>query len=215
MNWHQLEVRRRARVAVLGDPHTARELWIVVHGYGQLAAEFIPAFDGLLTPERAVVAPEALSRFYRVPEGHAGSHATVPVGATWMTREHRLAEIADYVDYLDAVSSTFRAPGARLVVLGFSQGVTTLARWIAAGETRADHVVCWAGEVPRDVDVGAIRDRWPSVDIVVGDTDEYREWINAPGQARRFAAAGVPAQVSTFAGGHRLDRATLLNIADR
>jgi hypothetical protein len=39
---HHLTVRRTARYHVLGDAAEAiREVWIVCHGYGQLAAEFI------------------------------------------------------------------------------------------------------------------------------------------------------------------------------
>jgi dienelactone hydrolase len=217
MNWHDLVVKRRARIGVLGDPATADELWLVVHGYGQLVADFLPACRGLAGPTRAVVAPEALNRFYKVPEGHEGSHGTVPVGTTWMTREHRLAEIADYVDYLDDVVQAMRRPGAHLAVLGFSQGVTTVARWVAAGRTRVDRVVCWAGELPADVDLAATRDRWPDerVDLVVGERDEFRTWIGPEQQAERFAAAGITARVTAFAGGHRLDRATLQSLASR
>src|ERR1051325_10016453 len=47
---------------------------------------------------RRLVAPEGLSRFY------LSERATERrVGASWMTREDRLAEIADYLGYLDAV----------------------------------------------------------------------------------------------------------------
>ncbi len=217
MNWHEVVVRRRARVATLGDPQQARELWLVAHGHGQLVADFLPAFDGLVSDHRAVVAPEALNHFYRVPEGHRGSNADMLVGATWMTREHRLAEIADYIDYLDAVVREFRAPSARLVVLGFSQGVSTVLRWLSATDARIDRIVCWAGEVPRDVDLAATRSRWPAagVDLVVGRTDEFREWIAAPKQVDRFREAGIEARVTEFEGGHRLDRATLLALATR
>ena len=217
MKWVELVVRRRARLATLGDPGSASVLWVAIHGYGQLVADFVPPCDALLVPGHAVVAPEALNRFYKVPEGHTGTHATVPVGATWMTREHRLAEIADYIDYLDDVVAHLRAPGAQVRVLGFSQGVTTVARWVTRGRTAVDGVVLWAGELPGDVDAAATRDRWPAsgVDLVVGERDEFREWIHVERQVGRFAAGGVTARVTTFPGGHRLDRATLRALASR
>ena len=211
-----LVVKRRARIGVLGDPATADTVWVVIHGYGQLVADFLPACDALVGPTRAVVAPEALNRFYKVPAGHQGTPATVPVGTTWMTREHRLAEIADYVDYLDDVVDSVRRENTRVAVLGFSQGVTTMARWISAGRSRLDRVVCWAGEMPKDVDLGATRLRWPAdVELVVGATDEFRAWIGVDRQVERFAAAGITARVTEFAGGHRLDRATLQALAAR
>lgn len=216
MNWHEMAVQRRARVGVLGEPADAREVWVALHGHGQLVAEFLPAFDGLVEPHRAVVAPEALNRYYRVPEGHRGSHATVPVGTTWMTREYRQAEIADYVDYLDAVAANVCPPAASVVALGFSQGVTTLARWVAQGRARVDRLVLWAGELPRDVDLAATRDRWPAtVDLVIGSRDEFAEWIGVEAQVERLATAGIAATVTRFEGGHRLDRETLRRLASR
>ena len=41
-----------------------REIWFVVHGYGQLAEYFIRHFRGLDDGTRYIVAPEGLSRFY-------------------------------------------------------------------------------------------------------------------------------------------------------
>ena len=38
---HDLCVQRTARVEVAGDPRAARELWIVIHGYAQTAAEML------------------------------------------------------------------------------------------------------------------------------------------------------------------------------
>jgi dienelactone hydrolase len=81
-----------------------------------------------------VVAPEALSRFY-VDRGEPAAGTPARVGATWMTREDREAEIADYVRYLDrALDAAAGRPGAAapaLGVLGFSQGAATACRWAA------------------------------------------------------------------------------------
>ncbi|MCA1790257.1 MAG: hypothetical protein LC667_10475, partial [Thioalkalivibrio sp.] len=57
---------RTARYRVLGDPASAREVWFVLHGYRQMAGRFIRRFGPLpgAGRSRAVVAPEALSRFY-------------------------------------------------------------------------------------------------------------------------------------------------------
>ena len=79
---HTLRVARTARVATLGRPTAAATWWVVLHGYGQLAADFIEPFGAVVTPERCVVAPEALSRFYV-----DGLESHEEVGASWMTRE--------------------------------------------------------------------------------------------------------------------------------
>ena len=134
-----------------------RELWIVLHGYGQLARRFLAAFQGLDDGSRLVVAPEALSRFYLDPVSERRQQETPRVGATWMTREDRLAEIEDYIAYLEQLTMELRhhlaGAGPRIVVLGFSQGTATLCRWLAASELRADQIVLWAGGIPPELDV--------------------------------------------------------------
>jgi dienelactone hydrolase len=210
MQEHRVSTPRTARVQSLGDVDGARELWIVIHGYGQLAADFLAPFKAIAGSDRAVLAPEALNRFYRESAGAAG-HAGRPVGATWMTREDRDAEIADYVAYLDNVATQF-ARGRPLTVLGFSQGVSTLMRWVTAGRTSVDRVIAWAGELPADVDLVRHRDRLPpdGLDVVIGSVDEYATWINLDAVKERLRAAEIPQRMHLFDGGHRLDRSTLL-----
>lgn len=210
---HHLVVRRTARVHSLGDLDGARDLWIVLHGHGQLAADFIAPFGAIAGVSRAVVAPEALNRFYRDRESKGG-HVGRPVGATWMTREDREAEIEDYIAYLDAVADRWGG-GRPITMLGFSQGVSTLLRWVARGRTRPSRVVAWAGELPPDVDLVAHRSRFPDggLDLVMGSVDEYHSWIDLDGVKRRLDEAALPYRLHVFDGGHRLDRRTLLSLA--
>src|SRR5438094_10559164 len=72
-----------------------------------------------------------------------------------MTREDRLVEIADYVQYLDAVYQEVFGLLDRSQVtvhaLGFSQGVATASRWTAMGKARVDRLMLWGGEFPPDL----------------------------------------------------------------
>lgn len=215
-----LTVSRTARYHVLASGEAAvapREVWVVVHGYGQLAGRFIRHFAALDDGARLVVAPEALSRFYLEHPGRVGS-ANARVGATWMTREERDAEIADHVAYLDRLYEAVTVPLARrptLHVLGFSQGVATVSRWLVLGRTRADHVVFWAGRLPPElVPPGADSPlRAPRVDFVMGDADEFA----TPEQRADLEALVTDwprARLHRFAGGHVIDPATLRAIAD-
>ena len=214
MEERQLIVNRRARYYVLGSPADAAELWVVIHGSGQLAADFAGAFEGLVSDQRAVVAPEALNRYYKDTVGQSGPHTDTPVATTWMTRVYRDAEIADYVEYLDKLAAAIRRPGARLGVIAFSQGVATAWRWVALGTTAFDRVVMWAGALPPDLDVAQYRDRFPArgVEIVYGTRDELVPWIAVDTQAERLTTAGIPFTTTTFDGGHRVDRDTLLTV---
>jgi predicted esterase len=129
---HHFTVARTARYEQLGEPSAAtHQLWLVAHGYGQLAEYFIRHFKSVhaADPEgTVVVAPEALSRFYLA--GNEGR-----VGASWMTTADRQAEIADQSAYLNALLAQLLAacpPDVRVTVLGFSQGTATVSRWLAA-----------------------------------------------------------------------------------
>lgn len=195
-----------------GDAAGATDLWIILHGYGQLAGDFLAAAGGLPGPGRLVVAPEALSRFYGQAADGA-SHVGAPVGASWMTREDRDHEIEDYVGYLDVVLSRVMAAlvqAPRIHVLGFSQGVATAARWVAAGGVRPATLVLWGSLPPGDLDEAG-RQRFDGLDvrIVHGTADHLISADAVRTAVTRLQRAGAQVRVETFEGGHRLDRAVL------
>jgi predicted esterase len=214
---HHLPVTRTARYYTRGAASRAREVWFACHGYGQLAQYFLRRFEPLDDGTRLLVAPEALSRFYLGDPG--GSHADARVGATWMTREDRLREIDDYVGYLDAVyrevMSAGVPPNARVVVLGFSQGVATACRWAALGNARVDELVLWAERMPPDLDLAraAERLRTARVRLVVGAADRSLPAGALDEERQRLARHGIRGEALTFPGGHELDAETLRRIA--
>jgi predicted esterase len=210
-----VEVPRTARLWTVGDP-AARDVWIALHGYGQLAEYFVRHFvpHAGTASGRLVVAPEALSRFYLgSSEGGGGGQARV--GATWMTREDRAAEIRDYVRYLDlaldAVTAGREAGSWRLHVLGFSQGATTAVRWLhhrhAQGRAPAATLALWGGALPHDLDLavdGAVLRATPLV-LVVGDADPYVTAEREAEHRRRLDEARIAYRHERYAGGHRLE----------
>lgn len=174
---------------------------MVVHGYGQLARYFLNAFEPMAA-NRFIAAPEGLSRFYT-------DAAHQRVGASWMTREDRQSEIQDHIAYLDQLAGILCAmmPHASLHVLGFSQGVATVARWLANGSMRISQLVCWGGSLPPDIGsealsgaVGNIR-----VDLVHGTEDELVPMTSFRSNQERLAATGAHLKTHLFQGGHRLD----------
>jgi predicted esterase len=164
-----------------------------------------------------VVAPEALSRFY---VGRAAGGDPARVGATWMTREDRLAEIADYVRYLDraldAATEGIDLAALPVGVLAFSQGAATATRWVAHrhrhGLAVPGRLVIWGGALPDDLALdGADGDalRATRLTLVVGDADEFATPAVVAGQEARLHGAGVPYEVVRYPGGHRIDGAVL------
>src|SRR2546429_8618236 len=153
MQEHHIGVTRSARYFTLGDSSRGvGEVWFACHGYGQLAARFLEKLGVLGDGRRYLVAPEGLSRFYL-----SESSTERRVGASWMTREDRLAEIDDYVRYLDAVHDDVFGfvdrPQVIVHALGFSQGAATASRWTAMGRARVDRLTLWGGEFPPDLDL--------------------------------------------------------------
>lgn len=222
MHEHHLRVGRTARYAVLGpetDPAAIRELWFVLHGYGQLAADFLRRFTPLDDGTRLIVAPEALNRFYLVDVSSSAA-ANRPVGATWMTREDREHEVDDYIAYLEAVQGDVvaRVGGPlpwRVTVLGFSQGTATAARWVSSGSIRPAHLVLWGGLLPPDLDLAA-RDhrlRQLALYLVIGSRDQFVNDIRVTEEAARLDAAGIALEIVRYAGGHGIHGDALLEVA--
>ncbi len=213
-----LEVVRTARYWVAGaeasDPH---EVWYVLHGYRQLARRFLRRFEPLADGTRHIVAPEALSRFYTDPQ--RGRHgATSSVGATWMTREDRDHEIADYVRYLDDLADEISADLKRHVpvtVLGFSQGVATACRWVTRGRIRPGRLILWGDFLPPDLDLERAR-----------ATHAQTEWVTVRGaqdpalhdsklgeaEAERIGSAGLAVRQVVYEGSHDIDQIVLQNL---
>jgi predicted esterase len=175
-------------------------------------ASFITYFQGIAGPQRGILAPEALNRFYLDPPVPGGAPAAERrVGTTWMTREDRDAEIADYVAYLDQVCADLAPRAERVTVLGFSQGVATACRWIASGRTPVTRLIAWAGQLAPDVDVRVLAARVAQpLDVVVGDADEYAAARALDSELARLDEAGVTYRLTRFAGGHRMDKSALL-----
>jgi predicted esterase len=218
---HTIHVRRTARYYTIGPTHGfPRELWVVVHGYGQLARRFIESFASLDDGTRLVMAPEALSRFYLDPLADRRGQAEPRVGATWMTREDREAEIADYVAYLEQLTWETRrhlaGAGPRIVVLGFSQGTATVCRWLASSELRADELVLWAGGIPPELEVAAWSTRLhgASLTLVAGEADEMVPASAVVAEGERLSAAGVAFTLLRHAGGHRIESEALVRLAE-
>jgi predicted esterase len=209
---HHLEVTRSARYWTLGDP-AAQDVWIVIHGYKQLARRFLRRFDAIAAPGRLVVAPEALSRFYASAEPGRHGPASV-VGASWMTREDRLVEIRDYVAYLDRLARVVVPVGALVTVLGFSQGTATAARWVTLGAVRVARLILWAGYVPHDWDLARAGEVFSEAELVLvrGDDDPGLTEELAAAERQALEAGRIPSRLVRYAGGHEIDPDALRNL---
>lgn len=203
------EVKKTARYYTLGDltEHT-KSVWFVCHGYGQLARYFIPKFNSLIDRKTFVVAPEAFHRFYL--NGFDGR-----VGASWMTKEDRLNDIMDYVQFLDSlydnILRAFPYNGIKVNVLGFSQGAATVCRWVDNRNSKFDNLILWSGLFPSDIDLNNLKNIAKSVKIhlVYGSNDEFLKLENFNSSESLLLNNEIPFQKIVFKGNHVIDSEAL------
>lgn len=216
---HHLRVARTARYYTMGGRGAlVDKAWFALHGYRQAARRFARRFEVLDAAERIIVVPEALSRFYVDPSPgrHGPEHR---VGASWMTREDRDNEIADYVAYLDAlageVANTAAPSARRRVVLGFSQGAHTASRWVVLGRTDVHELVLWGTGLPTDLtrDTLAAGLDGVRVTFVRGAGDKFRDRREEEAQDAMLKELEVSSRVVVFGGGHEIAPEPLLDIA--
>ena len=219
LSTRHIRVARTARYYTMGGGSAGvDEAWFVLHGYRQAARRFARRFEVLDAPERIVVVPEALSRFYVDPSPgrHGPEHR---VGASWMTREDRDSEIADYVAYLDTLTAEVAATAApsvrRRVVLGFSQGAHTASRWVVLGRVAARELVLWGAGFATDLTPDALAAGLDGVRVtfVRGERDKFRDRREEEAQEALLKELGIPFDILLFPGEHEIAPEPLLDLA--
>ena len=206
MQSHHISVTKTARYHTLGTLNEqTEEVWFVIHGWVQLASEYLNSFAALDNGKRYIIAPEALNRFYL----KVGKPEVV---ATWMTREDREAEIADYVAYLNALydSLPLKSTKAKIIVLGFSQGVATVSRWMYQNPRKGDTLVFYAGEPANELQS---KESMASFDktknyFIYGNEDQFINELNI----QKFKGMLPNFEFITFEGKHEINAEVLQKI---
>jgi predicted esterase len=207
-------ISKTARLATFGNVETAQTLIIALHGYGQLVPYFIRKFHQIDSTRNFVVAPEGLHRFYL--NGTSGR-----VGASWMTKEARLDDIEDNIKYLNQVYAVYNQNHTfqKVIVLGFSQGAATAARWIENTDFKIDAFIQWAGVFPPDLEINASNSKWQSLKhfYVVGNQDPYfaENSSDEYNQSAWLKKHNFHPETITFDGKHDVDPVTLNEILEK
>lgn len=207
-----------ARYYRLGQLNSAtRQLWIALHGYGQLAQYFARKLEPLTHQNICVLVPEGLSRFYLEDVQTRSQGGSQRVGASWMTRENREVEISNYLTYLDTLyrkETSHLADVPPVTVLGFSQGAATATRWAVHQPERINRLILWAGLLPHDLDFERGKDVFRNIRLVhvYGKEDPYvtdSRFIEMKNMAQQLSA---DPEIIHFDGKHELHESTLLSL---
>ncbi len=185
------------------------EMWFVLHGYGQLPQYFLQKFKSIANNKRVIIAPGGLSRFYL--EGFSGR-----VGSTWMTKEERLLDIYNYVNYLHAVLEDvyFGNSQCKITLLGFSQGAATATRWVQNFKINFDRLILWSGVFPHDMEIPSVRKKLENKEVwmIRGDEDPFINEERLQEQQQIIDTLGIEVHQKIFKGGHDIDVETLKTI---
>lgn len=203
MQSHHITVTKTARYYTLGTlSDQTREIWFVIHGWAQLAEPYLNEFRTMDDGSRFFIAPEALNKFY-IRTGKP------EVGATWMTREDREHEMADYIAYLNTLYDSLHlsAHPAKIVVLGFSQGVATVSRWMYRNPRKADTLIFYAGEPGNELQNPASIASFDKTKnyFIYGSEDQFVNDLNI----QRFKDMLSNFEFITFSGKHEINTEVL------
>lgn len=142
-------------------------VWLVCHGMGYLSRYFLKYFEGLDPQKHYVIAPQAPSKYYL-------DSKFKHVGASWLTKEHTATETENIMNYLDAI---LKAEGIteqhKLVIMGYSQGVSVAMRYMAKRQLQAEVLVIHSGGIPNELTTADFNFFEGKVKMIYGTDDKY------------------------------------------
>ncbi len=176
-----------------------KNVWFVCHGISYLSKYFLKYFDGLDAEENYIIAPQAQSKYYL---GSDYKH----VGASWLTKENTSKEIENVMRYFDAVlENEHLTANINLIVLGYSQGVSVITRYVVKRKLKCSHLLLLSGGIPKELrndDFDFLKGK-TKVSLIYGTQDEYlNEKIMAIEKKHFYELFGYQATIIPFEGKH-------------
>ncbi len=207
----QIQFPYHAHYSVSHEPNfLEQEIWIVLHGYGQLAEFFIRKFQPFDSPDLLFIAPEGTN--YSYLNGFEGR-----VGANWMTKNERETAIANNHQYLDSLMGSLLSgysTDPKITVLGFSQGAATATRWASRWPGKVDRLILWSGGFALDLVIEDGREKFSDTEILIaiGSQDRLITPESIEKQSELIEKLGQRVKKIHFEGGHELNTELLKKI---
>ncbi|WP_037320896.1 alpha/beta hydrolase [Salegentibacter sp. Hel_I_6] len=198
----QLSYRISNTYSVLNDfTEKTKTVWLVCHGIGYLSRYFLRHFNHLDSKENYIIAPQAQSKYYL-------NNEYKHVGASWLTKERTEEEIENVLKYLDEVYKAENLKNApKLIILGYSQGVSVATRWIAKRRIKCDELIMHSGKVPAELkteDFQFLENT--NFTFIYGTEDEYlKNGIIKVEEMRLKDLFPKNFKIKTYKGGHEVN----------
>ncbi len=174
-------------------------LLIVLHGFGQVAGQFIKVFEPLAQKGILVAAPQGAHQLYTNLKERR-------VGFSWLTKYERDQSVSDFVAYMEQffklLQETCEVDSQRVFMLGFSQGVSMAYRTWAHSSLPVRGVIACGGDLPPDI-VEQLEGLPPiQILLVHGRQDEEVSPEKAQKALKHLRASGLKPELFDFEGGH-------------
>lgn len=215
MNPQEKEVRYTAAntYSTLNSLHeTTENIWLVFHGLGYLSRYFINYFKGLDPNKNYIIAPQAPSKYYQ-------DKTFTYVGASWLTKENTLFETQNLIRYVNQVvenESLHDLKNQNLILLGYSQGVSVMLRWLAQSSLAVSQVILHSGGIPRELTPDHFAHLHPHtpVHLLYGTEDPYIHSERVV-QEKQLATTlfGERLTIIPFPGGHEVNTQLINQLA--
>lgn len=187
-----------------------QNVWLVFHGMGYLSKYFIKYFSELDPDKNYIIAPQAPSKYYL-------DRRFKHVGASWLTRENTVLETQNVLNYVDAVfENEISNKPKNLYVLGYSQGVSIAARWVAQRKIQCDKLILHSGGIPKELKPSDFEFLDPSTEVIYlyGNKDEYvTEARKTEEELKGGSLFGNRLRMEVFDGIHEVNKEFLLRIS--
>ena len=184
-----------------------KNVWVVFHGMGYLSRYFINYFKELPPDENYIIAPQAPSKYYQ-------DKRFKYVGASWLTKENTETDKNNVFNYLDEVWITELASidksAVKVILMGYSQGVSIVTRWIASRKINCDYLLLHSGAIPSELKPSDFEHLPTSTPVtyIYGDKDEYVTEARVTEQRLNGSALfGNRLEVVIFSGVHEVHTA--------
>jgi predicted esterase len=121
-----------------------------------------------------------------------------------------MKNLLNYLDQLFEKESLAKAP--ELILMGYSQGVSVLCRWVALRGVTCDRIILYAGRVPEELGIADFQHLPPgaAVEVFEGDSDPFLPQETQPERVERLAELfGNRLQLHQYPGGHELRQGLL------
>ena len=187
-----------------------RNIWLVCHGIGYLSSYFINYFDHLDPETNFIVAPQAPAKYYQ-------DKSYKYIGASWFTRKYLEQETQNVINYLNAVYSAEIEPkrneNTKLLLFGYSQGVSAVLRWAAHSKINCSSLLLHSGGIPDDLKAADFKNlNGKRIVLTYGDEDEYLTEKRMEKEMLKYDAIwGKQLKTEQFRGKHEVNRSFIYN----